>query len=196
MPAIENAYRDIGIAVTFVEVPAERGLIELTKGHFDGDVIRLNSVIDRYEKLIAIDAVSLKTQTLLLCQPTIPCHSKVLYDSTVTIAAPTASVYSLNNLLEGEVNATLMSIDKAESPLALLRKARVDYVVYPFLKNKVPKWVSDEMQSVELFVGSASHVIHERHKDLLPKLQSSLKNHLFTSSIDLNDSVENAVGQP
>lgn len=171
---VGQAYADIGIAVKFVEVTMERGLLALDEGLLDADVIRAVHAKHAYENIVIASEALTTAQTHLICQPNVVCDTSVFNNTRNDIYINLAAPYLLEDQVGVPVLANQVVYDKVDTLLSLMLDKRIVYVIYHSDESGLPPVVSQRLQSKKLAEYDTYHVIHTKNVELKAKLQKAL----------------------
>ena len=171
-------YRRAGIAVTFVDLPAKRSLLESSEGRVDGEVQRILAVQDQYPSLIAVHP------SFNFIEPTaFVTDADLQVDGWTSIAgrsigivrgvgssergtagmsrveAVTTMEQLMQSLAAGRFD---VAVNDRFSGLLVIRRLRLEHTVRP---------LSPPLEHIPLY-----HFLHERHRDLIPKIERALRD--------------------
>lgn len=176
MVSVEKAYAALGIKVEFVEYPGRRALAESAKGDVDAELSRIVEVGKAYPTLIQV--------------PTPIFWFDVTVFSKQKKFKPKAWS-SLQNLRVGIMRGMIFaergtqgfpSVLAVENPTSLFKMLdtnRIDVAVFSDLNGKflIKKYgfkdifaLSPPLERIEAY-----HYVHQKHRDLVPKLDAEFK---------------------
>lgn len=175
---LKAVYRRLDIAVEFVDLPAQRALIESSQGRVDGEVQRILAVQDQYPSLIAL------RPSINYIEPSafvkrvrfaVDGWSSIAPYSIGIVRGVGSSERGTSGMARVEPVATmdqLMQMVAAErfevavndrfSGLLVTKRLRLDPVVQP---------LAPPLQHIALH-----HFLHESHRDLVPKVEQVLRS--------------------
>lgn len=174
---IRKAYRELGINVTFVELPAERRFISLSKGLVDADLGAHRLLSNVYENLIYIDVQIADFSVYLWCRNK-PCGEVVIRNPQMTIYTTIYGKSLIDKEFGSGINAKIILVENFKSILDMFVLKRVDFIAYGTSKDKSEHekqygGVLHKMASNPIF-----HVIHEKHAGIANRLEISIRKQL------------------
>lgn len=171
---VSQAYTDIGIDITLVEVTMERGLIALNDGLLDADVIRAIHAQEVYDNIIVTSVVLTHAQTHLICQRQLICEQSVFRKPRNDIYINLAASYSLEQQINTPLKANLVVYDKVDTLLSMMLDKRILYAVYHSDESGLPPLITNQFNSVKIIEYETYHVLNKRHAGLKDKLDTAL----------------------
>ncbi len=179
---IKNAYADLGIKVVFSELPVARGIMELNKGRVDADVVRIKQNVRENPNLIIVEPALYNGELSLICSAQVVCEPSVLNSPSTVIISNVNNQKILNDI---DIKATILNNETnvATTVFGMIRKGRVDYVIYGSTK-RFREALENEFQVVVLKNFDLHHVINKKHAELLPEIKNAIEVHLATFSLD------------
>ncbi len=182
---LEEIYQRLDVPVEFVELPGERALVLSSEGVVDGEVIRIFELEDMYPTLVRVPTPFSYADTVVFSKN----HNfevsgwSSLKDYKVGISRG-MKYYEIK--LQGAKH-----IEKVNDNIILMQMLnldRVDIVVTTGLNgidqiNKMGitsiKALSPYLERVPLY-----HYLHEKHKDLVPKVDQIIKSMLESGELE------------
>ncbi|WP_417670733.1 hypothetical protein [Pseudoalteromonas tetraodonis] len=175
---LEKVYTELGFKVEFIPVPTKRGLILLNDGVVDADTIRLNATVKNYENILAITPAFENISLALVCKKQIPCQIDIFADEKSSILANNRSLYVIKPALKTpDIKANIVINNKINNTLNLIRADRYYYAILPVDPNFHQKLIK-EFNVVIISSPSFSHVIHKKHKAMIPRIDKMIAQHL------------------
>jgi hypothetical protein len=116
---------------------------------------------------------------LLLCQKNLPdCSAEILSDPDINIGAFSNNYRSLQLKWGDKLKAGYIDLSKADDVLDLLARGRINYSLYPAMKNNIPAFIKRDYHYVSLIDLDAIHVVHEKHAHLVKDLDVAVQKNL------------------
>lgn len=171
---ISQIYDDIGIKTQIQATPARRGLLLLNAGIIDADVVRAKSIIKEFENVVVVEPSLSVINILLLCRQALPCSREILYDPSKNIISTTGNTELLS---EFDIKARITHNEALNHSLDLLRKKRINYILYPALENELAS-LKKEFHVIVLRQLAVNTVINKKHAALVPELSKAIKARL------------------
>lgn len=171
---IKQTYDDLGIPTQFYAVPNTRGFKTLNDSFFDADVVRIGNNTKPYDNIILVQPKLYDAELVLLCQKGIVCNRDILQNQATVVLA------SRGNHLEqliSEIQAQIITIDNNIETLEMLRKNRMQYLIYATTSYSRIK-IEKEFDVVTLHKVALYHILNKKHESLLPLIEASLMKHL------------------
>lgn len=168
---INEVYTELGFNVKFVELSAKRGLIELNKGRFDADLVRLKRNNTEFENITFIDPELKDIKLLLICHKSVVCNEQVLKLKKNTIETDTGL---LNSLKAYEIVAKINHNERTDMTLQKLKHNRIQYAFYTAHRLSLAE-IKNDFNAIVLKTIGTHHVVHNRHKPLIPAISEKLK---------------------
>lgn len=173
---VKEAYERLGLRVHFVEVSGERGLILLNEGLLDASTLRVESVLARYENIIAVQPPIAKANTNLYCRAQVVCSEEILKDPTKTVVT-TRRLISV--LVEARsdlvIKASTLRVEDLDRVIQLVSKGRYDYAIIASGTQDIPAFTKQGVNHVRLLTGSAVHALHKQHSALADAISASIQ---------------------
>jgi hypothetical protein len=169
---LSEAYAHIGVNIEWVTVPNKRSIKYSNEGRFDGELLRVERIVDDYPNLIPVPIVLAQGEFNLYCLLEKDCRTKNRRKITIGYSNETIMheiiceklslnchpFYSYQNIFEplydGKIDAFLAH----------------DLQIEQALNDKSPIL----FQSTPLFVERGFHFLHKKHSDLIPKITEVL----------------------
>lgn len=185
MGAVEKAYSKLGIDVEFIEYPGKRALVQSTKGAVDAELSRVFEIGVENPSLVRV--------------PT----PIFWFDATVFAKKNDLNINgwkSLRNLKVGIMRGmrfaelgtkdfpTVVAVENPRNLFKLLEADRLEVVVFSDLNgayfihkgrhNKIYP-LAPSLQRIDSY-----HYVHEKHRDLVPKLDEQFKKMKMSGELD------------
>jgi hypothetical protein len=160
MQLVEDAYARLGYQTEFIQMPQRRGLMALSAGEVDADVMRLRAVAESTPNSVIVPNFSIRTIAVLLCRKTIPCNQGELFNSGNKVVSVNLFERIIREHYKDRFKAQLHIYDTLSTPIALLEKGRIDYALYVFEATQLPTNVRHFATVLPLFETEAVHVVH------------------------------------
>jgi polar amino acid transport system substrate-binding protein len=171
-------YRRAGIGLTFVDLPAKRSLLESSEGRVDGEVQRILAVQDQYPSLIAVHPSFTFIEPAAFVRNidfqvdgwrSISAHSIGIVRGVGSSERGTAgmarveAVTTMEQLMQSLAAGRFdVAVNDRFSGLLVIRRLRLEHAVRP---------LSPPLEHIPLY-----HFVHERHRDLVPKIEKVLRD--------------------
>jgi hypothetical protein len=168
---IKRVYAELGFKVSIIHTPVKRGLMLLNNEIVDADVIRLKSVVAKFDNVILVEPAIAKGYLVLLCHKDKPCDLSILQLKTAHIQSDEGNI---NLFKPGELKAQILINEMPSNTLNMLEEARIFYALYSIDSRTLEK-LSSKFNYVKLKDVSGYHVINKKHAHLLPKIQQKLQ---------------------
>ncbi|QOL26686.1 hypothetical protein LP316_05135 [Thalassotalea sp. LPB0316] len=176
-PLIIKTYNDIGIDVEFINMTSERGLLSVSSGLIDGDLIRVDKSVQEIEGVILVKPKLTKADMYLICAPNVPCDKRVLHTSP-DIFASKRTAHLLKSYLPTDFSGQVIEIEHLALIPELIKRKRGSYGIYYKPSNQLAPEIALNFQSYLIDQFNAYHIIGERHAALLPELELALSQNL------------------
>lgn len=171
---LEQAYKNIGIKVTFKYLPAERSLAHSNSGKYDGEIMRVSLVSEIYENLIKIPVpiytIKLVAMSRKDCEPISNWHNLAPYFIGIRRGIKVAEIRTASMTVH-------VGNDYSEL-VELLIKKRIDCVVLSELQAlKFTKEIAENdlvIHETVLETIWGYHFLHKKNKDIIPALLEEL----------------------
>ena len=170
-------YRRAGIGVTFVDLSAKRSLLESSEGRVDGEVQRILAVQDQYPSLIAVHP------SINFIEPTaFVAEGELQVDGWASISGRSIgivrgvgssergtagmnrveAVTTMEQLMQSLVARRFdVAVNDGFSGLLVIKRLKLERSVRP---------LSPALEHIPLY-----HFLHERHRDLVPRVEKVLR---------------------
>jgi polar amino acid transport system substrate-binding protein len=180
-------YKRLGITVEFVDLPAKRSLLESSEGRVDGEVQRILAVQDQYPTLIAVQpsfnsieptafvrsGVSLRVEGWKSLAP----HSIGIVRGVGSSERGTQGmravepVTTMENLMQSlDAGRFEVAVNDRFSGLLVIRRLGLEGKVQP---------LEPPLEHIPLY-----HFLHERHRDLVPKVGQMIRSMQASGELD------------
>ena len=180
-------YKRLGISVEFVDLPAKRSLIESSEGRVDGEVQRILAVQEQYPTLVAVQpsfnsiepsafvrsGVSLRVDGWKsIAQHSVGIVRGVGSSERGTQGMPAVQpVTTMENLMQSlEAGRFEVAVNDRFSGLLVIRKLGLEGKVQP---------LEPPLEHIPLH-----HFLHERHRDLVPKVGQVVRSMQASGELD------------
>jgi ABC-type amino acid transport substrate-binding protein len=182
-------YKRLGMTVEFVDMPAKRSLIESSEGRVDGEVQRILAVQDQYPTLVAVhpsfnsiepaafvrtgSGVNLRVDGWKSLAPhSIGIVRGVGSSERGTQGMPTVEpVTTMENLMQSlQAGRFEVAVNDRFSGLLVIRKLGLEGKVQP---------LDPPLERIPLH-----HFLHERHRDLVPKVGQVIRGMQASGELD------------
>ncbi|NCP63778.1 MAG: hypothetical protein GW763_16110 [Paraglaciecola sp.] len=167
---IQDVYQDLGYSVKMIATPATRGLLLLSEGEVDADVVRLKSTAATFPNILLVEPELKIGKLALLCRKEVTCTESVLNDPSVVILSRKAfDFYFQDYHYSAQIERTV------NDGIEMLRAKRANYafVVLDGQLELLPDFNVLNIQDI-----SVVHVIHKKHAKLLPLIQQKIAEKL------------------
>jgi ABC-type amino acid transport substrate-binding protein len=175
---LKAAYGRLGITVELVDLPAKRALAESSQGRVDGEVHRILAVQSEYPSLIPVrPSINYIEPSAFVKQREFPVDgwSSIAPYSIGIVRGVGSSERGTNGMSKVEAVATMdqlmqmlasgridVAVNDRFSGVLVNKKLRLDTVVRP---------LSPALEHIPLY-----HFLHERHRDLVPRVEKVLRD--------------------
>ena len=175
VPLLDAAYRSIGIEPEFVLINDKRALKLLDNGEIDADTAKTSETLKNYSNIIKVPTAISKIEVTLLCQEHLLCDLSVLNDESKILGVIGAKDFYVNLLKDSEIS--IAEFTSFEVLLKIFKQKRVDYAFSVFDEySKITQLRYPNKFIIEEKIGF--HLLNEKHKDLIPKLEKAIKDTL------------------
>ncbi|MEI8643189.1 transporter substrate-binding domain-containing protein [Pseudoalteromonas sp. Hal040] len=171
---MSDVYNDLNIKVQMQATPSRRGVLLLNAGIVDGDIVRSQSNMRKFENIIVVEPSLGIINLVLLCRKSLPCDRDNLYDSNKQIMSSIGDVEILN---EFDIKADIIHNEDLIHTIKMLKKGRVDYALYPALNNDISTYKKD-FSVVVLRQMAVNTIIHKKHAPLVDELSNAIRARL------------------
>ncbi|HKX40956.1 MAG TPA: transporter substrate-binding domain-containing protein [Burkholderiaceae bacterium] len=174
---LRAAYQRLGITVEFVDLPAKRALIESSQGRVDGEVHRILAVQSEFPSLIAV------RPSINFIEPSAFVKDRdIRIEGWVSIAPYSIGIVRGVGSSERGTNgmSRVEAVGTMDQLMQMVASSRVDVAVNDkfsgVLVNKklrldtVVRPLSPPLEHIPLY-----HFLHERHRDLVPRVEKVLR---------------------
>lgn len=167
---MSDVYNDLNIKVQMQATPSRRGVLLLNAGIVDGDIVRSQSNMRKFENIIVVEPSLGIINLVLLCRKSLPCDRDNLYDSNKQIMSSIGDVEILN---EFDIKADIIHNEDLIHTIKMLKKGRVDYALYPALNNDISTFKKD-FSVIVLRQMAINTVIHKKHAPLVDEISKAI----------------------
>ncbi|MCK8127207.1 transporter substrate-binding domain-containing protein [Pseudoalteromonas sp. 2CM39R] len=167
---MSDVYNDLNIKVQMQATPSRRGVLLLNAGIVDGDIVRSQSNMRKFENVIAVEPSLGIINLVLLCQKSLPCDRDNLYNPNNRIMSSIGDIEILN---EFDIKAEVIHNEDLSHTLTMLKKGRVDYALYPALNNDITTFKKD-FSVIVLRQMAINTVIHKKHAPLVDEVSKAI----------------------
>jgi len=168
---VAKAYQNLQIPIEFVERPGKRALIESSTGKLDAELSRIFEIGEQYPSLVRVPT------SVYSFEPTVYSHKRKFKVSNWTDLKKyrigvLLGMYFTEESFKGFARVTM--VDDLQRLYRLLDNGRVDLVVDSEINGRY--WLKKQgLKNVKTLaprmpVIQAYHYLHEKNKDLVPKL--------------------------
>lgn len=173
---VAQAYRHIGIKVAFTEMPCRRSIDLANRGTYDGEVGKIPGTSSSFSNLIAVESPVFMIEGVAFTKSVsrkiaswddlqglkIGIVSGQLFAEQGTKGMGPVIVSDFNQLV------SLLAIDRIDIGIGLLQD-------YQLMKaSEIPKGQEIHIVGQPLFTAPLFHLIHKKHKLLVPSLTDTL----------------------
>ena len=171
----EKAYRKLGIKVEFINVGSQRGLMLLEKGETDADVVRFRRVTEGFSNMIMIDLPLVIGNIKLYCLRGVNCDESILENPATVLATSITLLENFNHLFSDNRSASTMTFESQDQIIRLLKRGRLDYAILATDGEAIKELEDLSVETFDMTIAPAVHVIHRKHKHLSDDLSSALE---------------------
>lgn len=175
---VSKAYSEIGVAVSYVDMPSERRFKSLAEGLIDADLVARGDVTQAYPMIEVVEPPLATVELYLLCSNDIPCEPACLSNPENTIHTTYSTVNQVTELFNQEMQANVVTIENFHQLKALFESGKVDRIIYPSQRGGQSDLAQQDYQRVALLEIKVHHVIHKKHKGIKDRLSRALTNQL------------------
>lgn len=179
---METVYDELNIKTQLQAVPSRRGVLLLNAGIVDGDIVRSKSNLSKFDDIIVVEPSLGTVNIVLICRKSETCNRTNLDDKNISIMS---SMGDLELLKEFNIQARVILNEDLNHILRMLKKGRVDNVLYPALEIDIHN-LRKEFEVVVLRQMTVNTVVHKKHAGLVPELSHAIKAHLPSLTDQLN----------
>lgn len=171
------AYERLDIKVEYIRFPGARSVLEADKGNADGEVARLEKVLDRYKNLLIIPVPIFHSELTAYVHADSETIDASSWQSLKQYTVATVRGFKLvENSLAG---SGLVSVPTSANAIKMLDKKRVDAVVLNrvlaqlAIKETGVKRVKEILPPLERL--PVFHFLNKKNAGLVPRLSAVLK---------------------
>lgn len=175
IPLLEDAYAELDIQVKFIEQPSARNLLQASRGITDGDVAYSDLLVKRYPNLLKVEPGFLDSQFVLLCRASRLCSPDILRDADAVVVLTDATRDGMKAIFSDDLRARLYAINYLHMIPELIDGEKFDYGVYVTTTAGLGLQPFAKLQSVKLFKTRTHHILHEKHRELVPRISEAIK---------------------
>jgi ABC-type amino acid transport substrate-binding protein len=175
---LKAVYRRLDIALEFVDLPAQRALIESSQGRIDGEVQRILAVQDQYPSLIALrpsinfiepSAFVKRVDFSVNGWNSLAPYSIGIVRGVGSSERGTSRMTKVEAVTTMEQLMQMLAAERIEvavndrfSGLLVTKRLRLDPAVRP---------LAPALEHIALY-----HFLHERHRNLVPKVEQAMRS--------------------
>ena len=182
---LKNVYQHAGVKVAFEFLPAGRSIKVANAGIFDGEALRTVKAAAQYPNLLQVKVPLVEDGLVAWAAKDIgPILSRgdfsslrvgvKLGDVAIQKYAKGAEIFSTPNTLQA---AKMLVRDRIDIVLAWKRN------FLPIIAS-TPEFRKIHAVSKDLYVAKGYHFLHKKHKDLVPRIEDSLRELWADGSMD------------
>ncbi len=172
-PIVEAMYKEANIAIQLFEVSnSPRSVRALNEGFFDADIGKILSSIKYHENITYVPTPIASIGLYLVCRNDVVCDKTVLDDDTNMIASR-FSKEMLTNILP--IKAEIAQILLQKKINKMLSIGRINYSLVADDTTEGATNFQDEYTVVLLSIEYYYHILHIKHKSIIPRLDLALK---------------------
>lgn len=172
-PIVEAMYKEANIAFQLFEVSnSPRSVRALNEGFFDADIGKILSSIRHHENISYVPTPIASIGLYLVCRNDVVCDKTVLDDDTNMIASR-FSKEMLTNILP--IKAEIAQILLQKKINKMLSIGRINYSLVADDTTEGATNFQDEYTVVLLSIEYYYHILHIKHKSIIPRLDLALK---------------------
>lgn len=175
---IRNSYADIGIEVSFVEMPTERRLMSLFEGLTDADLVARGDVNNAYPTIIPIKPAIATIRVSLWCNKSVACSRAALFDSGRKIHTTISTINHINEMFDEPVRAEIITIENFGQIKAMFQAGKIESIVYVSSRPSPFEEKTASFSEVRLFEFELFHVISREHEHLKTELSRAISARL------------------
>lgn len=171
-----RAYADIGIDITFVEMPVGRRLIELDRGNLDADLGARMRNMEEYDNILSLNLPLAKASIFLICPASTQCTPELLNSQRIDVFMTSghAEILRSESLLLSTDSVLIRDENSLKMMAEMFANERLNYFVTTVFKgSEMPKLGRDYV-SVRLSEIALTHHIHKRHASILDDLKQAI----------------------
>jgi len=172
---LKEAYKNIGVPVTFVQKPGERSLKESNGGKVDGEVSRVKAIVKKYKNLVMVPVAINYLEGAVFTK-----NKKFDVKGWDSIKPYKIGLVRGSKFVEKATKGmNTHPVSSYNQAFKLLDKGRVDIVVTPYIAGithlkeaGIKDIVALKPSIVKL---NLYHFLHTKNSNLVPKLEAELK---------------------
>lgn len=170
---LEQAYRDIGIQLSYTELPYVRSAVNANIGVIDGLDVRLASHTDAYDNLVKIDVPLLLSRTLVVVNRKLcpDCDIKGLR----SVGVVSGYSFPRSELNLADIKNTVVELPEHHRLFTFFKGGRVNGIVTSELY--LPNELRDNRlyRYIEIGRQPVFHYLHKNHSAMAKQLEKSLR---------------------
>lgn len=172
---LRRAYASIGVDTTFSTSTDGRdalGLLE--KEMIDGDIARPSAFAQLSDDLIIVNPSIMDGQLFLVCGKDVECHRELVERDDILMLTnmPFDALFRENN-----INVMTGSYGPFNKNIEYLKSKRANYILFAGTMND-KKRIDADYTVIPIVAFPLYHILHKRHRDLLPELEQALHEQL------------------
>lgn len=173
---LEEAYERVGLKVQFINMPAERALVNSNAGIVDGEIFRVDNIHKEYSNLLKVPTSFIHAENVAFTQTL-----KIHIDDYESLRAYHIGFRRGLKVLENNMKGFpwLYPVTETRQAFLMLNRGRLDVVIEERLTglNYVNKMNLKGVHILEGPVNSVPlyHYLHKKNKDLIPKLDAAFQ---------------------
>lgn len=170
---LSEAYAELGITLTFVDLPRERGLTESNKGHLSGELGRIPTIGEQFNNLIQVNFPLYEAEVVLVADRR-DCGLCGFNDiESFTYIGGTHAVEQV--IAEHKVDKPSVKALSFEQAKLLYENGRVEALLLSSFEAEQLACIDNPYTIVVPFKRNTGyHFLHQRHAELVPKLERIL----------------------
>jgi ABC-type amino acid transport substrate-binding protein len=173
---LQRVYSSLGYTLEFRPIPMLRSLKEANNGRLDGEICRMQAIASQYANLVRVGVPLCTIQVVAVAAQ--PLELSGWEDFADLRVARRRGAVGLNSMLPSE--ATVMVAPDVQKALDFVAGGRVDVAllarsnIYPWMHASQYK----QLHVIPLQFGRISlyHYLHKDHADLVPRVESALRD--------------------
>ena len=171
-PWVKSAYAELGIEIEILNLNEKRTLILLQNGDVDGDIIRTEQVLATLHSVVPVYMLG-EARVYLVCQPVLNCNSSILNNPDLILGTVAGNAYC-QQLLEG-TQIEQMHYTTYQLLQQSYQQQRVDAFIEIRNSYESYKAFPKHAGTFELGHIRGFHLLHKKHKHLVPLVAEKLK---------------------
>lgn len=196
---LPQVYKKLGIAITITPLPGKRAQFQATSGQSDGEIMRIYSYGKENPTTYRVPTPYYRLETMVFIKKNSPIKIKRKEDLSHYSIVKVRGVKHTNNITTGLSN--IADVNSTEQAMRLVDEGLVDIALTNTIDglmalkklgidNVVP--IDQPLATLDLF-----HYIHDDHKELIPLVDSMIKEMIANGEMALIiQTAENAVILP